>query len=130
MLKIRKGRPRMKNPSHHYTVKQWEQHRNQPDKLGVLRVLKKMGLGSLFGYSFPDLLKSVHGKKPKCFAIGKIDTLPGCQKCIENDSISGAEGFFDLEGKEIGSDCYGIYSCCWISNWIREISQREIERGN
>jgi hypothetical protein len=124
MLKVKKGRPRMANPSHHYSLKQWAQHDQISNAQKALEWIKKNGLSVLLGYSFPNLLKTVYGKKPKCFAIGKINTLPGCQRCIEQDSISKTEGFFDLEGKELGPDAYGVYCACWISTWIKEIGGR------
>lgn len=118
---MKRGCPRLENPSHHYSLEQWRQHQNQSPEQKALSFLKKFGLESLLSYSFSNLLKSVHGKKPKCFAMGDWNTLSECQVCEQKDSTS-AEGFFDLEGKEIGPDCYGVFVCCWIASWVRKIA--------
>ena len=122
MLKAKRGRPRMENPSHNYTVKQWEQHQSQPDELKTLKAIKKLGLSPLLAYSFQDLLKSVHGKKPKCFAKGDWDTLQKCEECKQRDATSEIVGFFDIDGREVGRDCFGIFTSCWIATWIHQLS--------
>lgn len=123
MLRVKRGRPRLKNPSHNYTLKQWEQHQSQPDDLKALEWIKKNGLSPLLIYSFQDLLKSVHGKKPKCFAKGNWNSLQACLACKERNSISKVQGFYDKNGKELGQDCYGIFTSCWIATWIHRLSE-------
>ena len=119
------SRPRMRNPSHKYSPSQWRAHQSAfkktPDEKKALIFIKKFGLSPLLTYSFPELLRSVKGRKPGCFAKGDWNILPGCQRCKEKDSTSKTEGFFDMWGRGIGKDAYGIFSCCNILSWVRHL---------
>jgi hypothetical protein len=126
MLKAKRGRPRLKNPSHFYNLKQWKAHQSafsheQSDELGVLKALKKLGVFPLLEYSKKDLIKSVRGVTPSCFGKGLIDSLPKCEKCRNEDAVSEVQGFFTPDGADLGPNSYGIFCACWISSWVRRI---------
>jgi len=120
-FKVKKGRPRMKSPSHAYRIDQWRQHQDQPIQERVLRALKKIGVFSLLEYSEEDLKRSYHGTPAPCFGAGSIDSLHQCEKCKKEDAISEVEGFFKPNGKALGKDCFGIYCSCWILSWVNSL---------
>lgn len=124
MLKLKRGRPRLRSPSHHYSISQWRAHQNQSIQEGVLKALKKLGVFPLLEYSPKDLNRSVHavhGVPPLCFGKGDIDTLPECKKCRDQDASSEVEGFYKPNGRVLGKNAFGIYCCCWILCWINSL---------
>jgi hypothetical protein len=130
-FKVKQGRPRSKNPSHQYTPKQRQQHQSENlEANNTLRWLKRWGLFPLLNYSLEDLLRSVRGKKPDCFALGDWGILPLCKECEKKDATSPTEGFYDPRGGELlGKDPYGIYCACWIASWVHHLRTLKLKEG-
>lgn len=122
-LKRKRGRPRMRRPSHRYTKAQWAQHdAGVSDATKALAFMTKFCLTNLIEYPFEELLQTVHsngGEIPECFALN-WEEFEECKTCKSMDADGPVEGFYDPKtGEELGRDSYGVYVSCWIASWAK-----------